>query len=118
MIEKIKCLNLYSFDVGEMVDFYHNVLGRPILFQGFDDEFDGVRLGLSEDKFQITVWDRNKWNAYKGVGPVTIAAKANVQEVYSAIKRSGRKVEEPRRMDWGLELEVNDPDGNYLYIMD
>jgi hypothetical protein len=44
ILEK-KCLNLYSYHIKEMLGFYHNTLRLPILFNGFDDCFDGVRLG-------------------------------------------------------------------------
>jgi predicted enzyme related to lactoylglutathione lyase len=117
MIEKIKCLNLYSYKVEEMVNFYHKVLNLPILFEGFDDKYDGVQIGLGDNQFKICIWDRNVWSEYEGVGPVSIAMQGNINEIYNVVLENGYKIDKPVKKDWGLELEVLDPDGNHLYIM-
>lgn len=66
----------------------------------------GVRIGLSEEKFQISICDRHVWNNYKEVGPVSMAVKGNVTDIYNAIKDNGYEIFPPVQKDWGFELEV------------
>jgi hypothetical protein len=40
-----------------------------------------------------------------------------VNAVYDAVMEGGYAIENPIQRDWGLELEVIDPDGNHLYIL-
>lgn len=47
MINEFVCTNISTQDPAALVAFYHEKLGIPIVFEGYDN-YDGAKLGFSE----------------------------------------------------------------------
>ena len=115
MIRKLYCVNLHTSQIETMKSFYHDLLGIPIMFPGYNKDIDGIKLGLGVDAFQICLWREENWG--KGNGPVEIAVRGRMEDI---IKR----LEEKKYFDfkllnesYGKCLIIHDPDGNQLTIM-
>ncbi|EGF6978598.1 hypothetical protein K1Y86_002101 [Listeria monocytogenes] len=60
MINEFVCTNISTQDPAALVAFYHEKLGIPIVFEGYDN-YDGAKLGFSEKAPGIIVWNNSKW---------------------------------------------------------
>ncbi len=99
----------------QMLWFYHELLQIPIQFAGFDESFDGVKLGFGVDAFQICLWKEDKWG--KGKGPIEIAVRGDLHKILKRIKENGYENVEIQHFSYGESLVFFDPDGNQLTIM-
>lgn len=116
MIKKFHCVNISSKNPKVLVDFYHQVLNLPILED--DENYDGVALGFSKNAPTIMVWDENKWGQ-SSEGKVNFVFSCDdVERTYEAIKEMGYKIQEPTQVPWGMELKLEDPEGNKILILD
>lgn len=117
MIDKLYCVNISTSKINEMVDFYHEILGIPIQFPGFNGTKDGIKLGIGKDAFQIALWDETHWGKGFG-GLVEIALRGNLREIHEQVKSHKYPVDDIQNLGFGDILYIFDPDGNRLAIME
>lgn len=115
MIRKLYCVNLHTNQMDEMIHFYHDLLQIPITFPGYNNNTDGIKFGLGVDQLQICLWKEENWG--KGKGPVEIAIRGDLKEIYNCLKANQYTKAELKHESYGDCLTVYDPDGNQLTMM-
>lgn len=117
MIKSYICTNISSKNVKNLVEFYHNYLEVPIIFNGYGD-YDGIQLGFLKDAPTICIWDENKWEPYEGIANFTFRCD-NLDKTYQELRDKGLKVNPPYKAEWdGREMVFTDPDGNKIFIIE
>jgi predicted enzyme related to lactoylglutathione lyase len=117
MIKEYICVNISSKEVKGLVDFYHGILGIPMVFEGYGD-YDGVQLGFRKDAPTLCIWDENKWGAYEGIVNLVFGCDS-LDQTYQELKSKGLEIDPPYKAAWGgRELLLNDPEGNKLMLLE
>lgn len=117
MIKEYLCINLSSKDVKKLVDFYHDILGIPVVFEGYGD-YDGVQLGFDKTVPGICIWDENKWGTYEGIVNLVFRCDS-LDKTYEELKAKGLQVMPPVKAVWGgRELNLQDPQGNKIMLLE
>jgi catechol 2,3-dioxygenase-like lactoylglutathione lyase family enzyme len=111
------CTAISSKNVKKMVDFYHHVLGIPIVFEGYGD-YDGVQLGFIKDTPVICIWDENKWVPYEGIANFEFRCDS-LDQTYQELLSKGLTINPPVQTAWGgREMVLFDPEGNKIMIIE
>lgn len=118
MLNRFTGVNIYADDPGEIIDFYHNKLGIPILDEGYG-EYDGAQLGFIKGAPVIYIWNKRKWEEL-GQGTVNLVFTCtSLDEVYHQLKAKNMTLEPPFKAAWGgRELTLADPMGNPLTLLE
>jgi predicted enzyme related to lactoylglutathione lyase len=110
--------NLYVSDLGRAVDFYHGVLGLPLIFR--DDSFSYARLDAGRIYLGVAAVARDADNFAELVGRQTGIGFAvpDIDAAYREWSAKGvRFTMVPSDQAWGGRLALfADPDGNVLYL--
>jgi catechol 2,3-dioxygenase-like lactoylglutathione lyase family enzyme len=116
MITKFHCINISSLNPKELVAFYHEKLGVPIIEPA--ENYDGVSLGFNQDAPTIVIWDENKWGK-SSEGKVNFVFLCDdLDETYIELKKKGVVLDPPITAAWGgKELPFDDPDGNKILLL-
>ncbi|EAG9291704.1 TPA: VOC family protein [Listeria monocytogenes] len=119
MINEFVCTNISTQDPAALVTFYHEKLGIPIVFEGYDN-YDGAKLGFSENAPGIIVWNSSKWGeASESKVEFVFSCDTTLDEMYRELQTAGVETPEPRVAEWGgRELNLFDPDGNKIMILE
>ena len=118
MINRINCINFYTDKIAEMKKFYCDVLLMNISFPGYHGLMDGIKFGTQKEQIQICLWDRSIWPEAHQRGNFEISVQGDIDLLYTTVKNAGYPVKEPYMEDWGRVLEILDPEGNNIYIME
>src|SRR5262249_49123277 len=110
--------NIYVSDLGRAVDFYHGVLGLPLIFR--DDRFSYARLDAGPIYLGVAAVDRAADNFSSLVGRHTGIGFAvpDIDAAYRTLSAKGVQFPMvPSDQPWGGRLALfADPDGNVLYL--
>ncbi|EAE8725251.1 VOC family protein [Listeria monocytogenes] len=119
MINEFVCTNISTQDPAALVAFYHEKLGIPKVFEGYDN-YDGAKLGFSEKAPGIIVWNNSKWGeASESKVEFVFSCDTNLDEMYRELQTAGVETPEPCVAEWGgRELNLLDPDGNKIMILE
>jgi predicted enzyme related to lactoylglutathione lyase len=117
MITKYHGVNISSKNPEQLVKFYNEMLGVPILHKDVD-HYDGAELGYIENAPVIIVWDEIRWGI-SSEGAVNFVFRCDdLDKTYEELKEKGLNIEPPITAVWGgKELPVLDPDGNKVLIL-
>lgn len=118
MINNFLCTNLFSMNSTELIDFYQNKLGIPIINE-IVDHSDGVNFGFDKNAPMICVWNAQKWGSPVN-GPTSfVFTTDHLDDTVEELKEKGLDIEPPVRFEWGTyELRLKDPDGNEIVIVE
>ncbi|MBC1707313.1 VOC family protein [Listeria welshimeri] len=119
MINEFVCTNISTQNPAALVAFYHEKLGIPVVFEGYDN-YDGAKLGFSENAPGIIVWNSGKWGkSSESKVEFVFSCDINLDEMYKELQAAGVETQEPRVAEWGgRELNLFDPDGNKIMILE
>ncbi|WP_239256383.1 VOC family protein [Listeria ilorinensis] len=119
MIKDFICVNISTEDPAELVAFYHEKLGMPITFEGYG-EYDGAKLAFGEQAPGIIIWNSGKWGkSSESKVELVFAASGTLDEMYEELRAKNVEIPEPRLAEWGgRELNLLDPDGNKIMILE
>lgn len=118
MINSFSCVNLFSKNAKELIRFYHEILGIPIV-NTLDDEADGVNLGFIEGAPTICIWDATKWGSPVNGTVSLVFGCENLDATCLELANKGRAFAPPVKYDWGVyELRLRDPDGNEVVAVE
>ena len=110
--------NIYLSDLGRAVDFYHGVLGLPLLFR--DDRFSYARLDAGPISLGVARVAPDAENFRELVGRQTGIGFAvpDIDEAYRMLSTKGVAFPMlPSDQPWGGRLALfADPDGNVFYL--
>lgn len=115
MIRKLYCVNLHTRQIETMKSFYHDILDIPIMFPGYGNDIDGIKLGFDVDALQICLWREERWG--KGCGPVEIAVRGKLDDIVKRLEERQYPKFEVLNESYGRCLIIHDPDGNRLSVM-
>jgi catechol 2,3-dioxygenase-like lactoylglutathione lyase family enzyme len=117
MIIKYNCVNISSINPKELVQFYNEKLGIPILEP--DENYDGVSLGFIKEAPVIVIWDENRWGK-SSEGKVNFVFSCDdIDKTYIELKEKGIYIEPPTIAVWGgKELPLLDLDGNKILLLE
>ena len=114
---QVSGINISSKQSKVLADFYISI-GIGVFVDG--DLYDGWTLGEKEEENRISiwVWDENKWGPSNS-GFVTIVLNTqDIEAEYIKIKKILPETQPPVRAVWGgMELKLEDPDGNKILIL-
>lgn len=117
MIKNYICTSISSKNVKSLVEFYHGILGIPIVFEGYGD-YDGVQLGFEKDAPTICIWDENKWDPYEGTANFVFRCD-NLDKTYQELITKKLLIEPPYKAIWGgREIVFFDPEGNKIMLLE
>ena len=117
MIKEFKGINISTKDPAELVEFYNEKLGIPILDEGFGN-YDGAELGFDRDAPVIYIWDERKWGKSNEGSVNLVFGCDNLDTTYEELKSSGVELDPPITAEWGgKELMVFDPEGNKVLLL-
>ena len=117
MIIKYHCVNISSTNPKQLVEFYNEKLGIPIIEP--DKNYDGVALGFKEDAPVIVIWNETKWGKSSEGAVNFVFSCDNLDKTYNELKEKGIKLNPPETAVWGgRELNLLDPDGNKLLLLE
>jgi lactoylglutathione lyase len=118
MTIRIGYANIYVSDLGRAVDFYHDVLGLPLLFRA--DQFSYARLDAGAIDLGLAAVDPAASNFAGMVGRHTGIGLAvpDIDEAYEQLSAKGVAFPMvPSTQPWGERPALlADPDGNVLYL--
>jgi len=117
MITKFYGINISSQNPEQLVKFYYEKLGVPIL-QKDENSYDGAELGFIKGSPVITIWDENRWGK-SSEGAVNFVFRCDdLDKTYQELKLKGVNVNPPITAIWGgKELQFLDPDGNKVLLL-
>ncbi|MBN2335755.1 VOC family protein [Candidatus Bathyarchaeota archaeon] len=118
MIESFYCVNVFTKNTKELIEFYHEKLGIPI--QGtLDDDTNGVNLGFTPEAPKICIWDADKTGSpVQGTVSFVFMCK-NLDETCDELTQKGMTFPPPVRYEWGTyELRLRDPDDNEVVVVE
>ena len=117
MITKFHGVNISSQNPEQLVKFYNEKLGVPIL-QKDEDSYDGAELGFIEGSPVITIWDENRWGKSSEGAVNFVFSCDDLDQTYEELKVKGVNIEPPITAVWGgKELLLIDPDGNKVLLL-
>jgi predicted enzyme related to lactoylglutathione lyase len=118
MSARIGYANIYVSDLDRAVDFYHRVLGLPLLFRA--EQFSYARLDAGPIYLGLAAVDRGDANFATLVGRHTGIGLAvpDIDRAYEEFSAKGVAFPMlPSEQHWGGRLALlADPDGNVLYL--
>jgi len=115
MIKSFFRINLTSVNPKALVEFYHDIIGMPLLDE-IDPHYDGVSLGFTIEP-HLCIWcaDQNK-KVTSGNAELVFMCD-DVNKTYEELYQRGLESEPPFEAYWGgLVLEFRDPDGNMIRL--
>jgi catechol 2,3-dioxygenase-like lactoylglutathione lyase family enzyme len=117
MITQFYGINISSQNPEQLVKFYNEKLGVPILEKD-QDSYDGAELGFLENAPVIVVWDEKRWGK-SSERPVNFVFRCDdLDRTYEELKAKGLPIQPPTTADWGgKELLFEDPDGNKVLLL-
>ncbi|TYQ15273.1 UNVERIFIED_CONTAM: hypothetical protein Cloal_1707 [Acetivibrio alkalicellulosi] len=117
MLNSLLCINISSSNTKKLVEFYTNILGVPIQFEGYGD-YDGAQIGFIKGAPTITIWDENKWGKYVK-GSTFVFMTDGLDKTYEELKQKGMELEPPYKAAWGgRELKLQDFEGNNILLLE
>ncbi len=118
MINNFLCTNLFSMNSADLISFYQNKLGIPII-SVIVDPADGVNFGFAENAPTICIWDARKWGNPASGAASFVFTTDHLDVTCEELKEKGLDIEPPVRFDWGTyELRFKDPDGNEVVVVE
>jgi len=123
---RIDMIGLFVNDLNAMVEFYRNVVGIPIDWDG-----DGPYAEFSHKRVRFAMYERTRLPELLGLTPsypdgingtfelaINVGAAENVDEVFRKFTESGAKpVYPPRDEPWNMRSAmVADPENNLIEI--
>lgn len=116
MITGLYCTNIATERAGEMIAFYRDMLGIPVL-KTDDDESNGVCFGFIEDAPTICVWDAVKCGMPTTGRQSFVFLSEGLDATMEGLRAKGLALPDAVRFDWGTyEVRLSDPDGNEVVI--
>jgi predicted enzyme related to lactoylglutathione lyase len=110
--------NIYVSELNRAVDFYHGVLGLPLLFRA--DQFSYARLQAGPIYLGLAAVDRKVPDLAALVGRQTGIGftVSDIDAAYEALRAKGVQFPMvPADQPWGGRLaQFADPDGNVFYL--
>lgn len=117
MITKFYGVNISSQNPEQLVKFYNEKLGVPIL-QKDADSYDGAELGFIAGAPVIVIWDENKWGKSSESAVNFVFRCDDLDKTYEQLKTKGLDIQPPITAVWGgKELPFTDPDGNKVLLL-
>lgn len=118
MLNGYCCTNIFTKNAVEMIKFYRETLGIPMLKTDVDD-FDGVYFGFVKDAPSICIWDAAKWRAPTSGAMSFVFSCDDMDSTCAQLKEKGLALNAPEKFDWGTyELRLKDPDNNEIVIVE
>jgi catechol 2,3-dioxygenase-like lactoylglutathione lyase family enzyme len=118
MIKRFQCINISSKNPEQLIRFYNEKLGIPILTPT-EEDYDGVSLGFIKGAPEITVWDENRWGKSSEGAVNFVFSCDNLDKTYVELKEKGVVLEPPTTAVWGgKELPFLDLDGNKILLLE
>jgi len=115
MITSFFRFNLTSDNPKALVEFYHDVIGMPLLGE-LDPNFDGVSLGFAVAP-HLCIWKSDENKKINSGNAELVFICDDVNKTYEELCRRGLVSEPPFEVYWGgLILECCDPDGNLVRL--
>jgi lactoylglutathione lyase len=126
MRTKFDMIGIFVDDLPKMVDFYKNVIGIEIDWDG-----NGPYAEFKHDGIRFSMFERNKLPELLGQVPsfpqgingtfelaINVGAPENVDTVFKRMVAAGAKsVYEPRDEPWKMRSSmITDPEGNLIEI--
>ncbi|MCH4888274.1 VOC family protein [Acidaminobacter sp. JC074] len=114
---KVSGINISSKQAKALAEFYTSI-GVGVFVDG--DTYDGWTLGEKEtdDRISIWVWDENKWGPSNSGFVTIVLSTDDIDGEYEKLKKVIPNIEPPFRAAWGgMELKIQDPDGNKILIL-
>ncbi|PWD99540.1 VOC family protein [Marinilabilia rubra] len=123
---KFDMIGLFVQDLSKMVNFYNQVVGIPIEWDG-----NGPYAEFKHDGIRFAMYERRELAGLLGQEPsypeglngtfelaINVGAPENVDETYNRLVRAGaREVYPPRDEPWKMRSSmVADPEGNLIEI--
>ncbi len=126
MKKRFDMLGLFVTDLAKMVDFYKDVIGIEIEWNGegpyAEFQHEGIRFAMYERRMLPELLGQtpeytNKLNGTFELA-LNVGAPENVDKEYARIvEQGGRSVYEPRDEPWKMRSAmITDPDGNLIEI--
>ena len=116
MIESFYCVNVFTNNIKELVEFYHEKLEIPILGT-LDDDTNGVNLGFISNAPMICIWDANKVDSPVQGTVSFVFMCENLDKTCEELTQKGMAFAPPVKYEWGTyELRLRDPDENEVVI--
>ncbi|MFP4697764.1 MAG: VOC family protein [Eubacteriales bacterium] len=117
MIKGFLGINISSKDPKKLVEFYKELLGVPVQFDGYGD-YDGAQLGFVKNTPVICIWNEEKWGKYEGLGNFVFICD-NLDDTYMTLKEKDIEVEPPYQASWGgKEMKLSDPEGHKMLLIE
>mgnify|MGYP003598019319 FL=1 len=118
MITGFYCTNIFSGNAKELILFYHEILGIPIIKTDVDD-YNGVYFGFIKDAPTICIWDAIAFDVPVSGTMSFVFRSDNLDQTADELRKKGLVFESPVKFDWGTyELRTKDPAGNEVVIVE
>ncbi len=118
MIEGYYCTNIFSEKAEELINFFTQTLGIPII-KTDDDNTNGVYLGFIENAPMICIWDCKRYNIAPTGHQSFVFHTTNLDTTIDLLKNKGVVLSDAIRYDWGTyEVRLQDVDGNEIVIVE
>lgn len=117
MITEFVGVNFYGSSTEEMVEFYRDKMGIPLISEGFGGQ-DGAEVGFEKSQTTLIFWNAARWS--QEIGTMMFVFKCdNLNDEYKRLKEKGIELDPPLKASWGgRELYVNDPNGNRILLLE
>ena len=126
MKRRLDMIGLFVTDLSTMVDFYENVIGIPIEWNGegpyAEFSHEGIRFAMYERKMLPHLLGQTPEFTHKLNGTfelaINVGAPENVDKEYERIIQGGGKsIYNPGNEPWKMRSAmITDPDGNLIEI--
>jgi Glyoxalase/Bleomycin resistance protein/Dioxygenase superfamily. len=115
MITSLFRFNLTSNDPKALVEFYHDIIGMPILGE-LDPHYDGVSLGFTAEP-HLCIWRADENKKVNSGNAELVFMCDDVNQTYEELQNRGLVAEPPYETYWGgLVLDCHDQDGNTVRL--
>ena len=115
MITSFFRINLTSENPKELVEFYRDIIGMPLLGE-IDPHYDGVSLGFIPEP-HLCIWRADENKKVNSGNAELVFMCDDVNKTYEELCQRGLESEPPFEAYWGgLVLEFRDPDENMIRL--
>ena len=115
MITKFFRFNLTSNNPKELVEFYREIIGMPLLSE-IDPYYDGVSLGFVSEP-HLCIWRADQNKKANSSNAELVFMCDDVYKTYEELSGRGLMCDPPFETYWGgVVLEFHDPDGNLIRL--